>query len=83
MNNETANTKWSKTQLSKMVQSGRFLGRLLGPLMRVGLPFLKNVLTALAKGVLIPLEQWQQMQLFKKNYTNNLKRRNEKYHENS
>ena len=66
-----------------MVQSGRFLGRLLGPLMRVGLPFFKNVLTALAKGVLIPLEQWQHMQLFKKNYTNNLKRRNEKYHENS
>ena len=28
----------SKTQLSKMIQSGRFLGRLLGSLLKAGLP---------------------------------------------
>ena len=30
--------KLSKSQLSKMIQSGRFLGRLLGPLLKTGLP---------------------------------------------
>ena len=30
--------KLSKTQLSKMIQSGRFLSRLLGPLLKTGLP---------------------------------------------
>ena len=33
-NNLSANIKLSKTQLSKIVQSGRFLGRLLGPLLK-------------------------------------------------
>ena len=45
----------SKTQLSKMVQSGGFLGRLLGPLLKTGLPLIKNVIKPLAKSVLIPL----------------------------
>ena len=39
-----------------MIQSGGFLGRLLGPLLRTGLPLIKNVIKALAKSVLIPLE---------------------------
>ena len=30
--------KLSKTQLSKMIQSRGFLGRLLGPLLKTGLP---------------------------------------------
>ena len=47
--------KLSKTQLSKMIQSGRFLGRLLGPLLKTGLPLIKNVIKPLAKSVLIPL----------------------------
>ena len=33
-----------KTQLSKMIQSGRVLGRLLGPLLKTGLPLIKNVI---------------------------------------
>ena len=37
------------------MQSGGFLGRLLEPLMKVGLPLRKNVLQLLAKSVLIPL----------------------------
>ena len=37
-----------KTQLSKMIQSGGFLGRLLGPLIKTGLPLMKNVIKALA-----------------------------------
>ena len=44
-----------KTQLSKMIQSGGFLGRLLGPLLKTGLPLIKNVIKPLAKSVLIPL----------------------------
>ena len=47
--------KFSKTQLSKMIQSGGFLGRLLGPLLKTGLPLTKNVIKPLAKSVLIPL----------------------------
>ena len=43
--------KLSKTQLSKMIQSGGFLGNLLGklagPLMKVAMPLAKNVLAPL------------------------------------
>ena len=49
------NIKLSKTQLSKMIQSGGFLGRLLGRLLKAGLPLIKNVIKPLAKSVLIPL----------------------------
>ena len=45
----------SKTQLSKMIQSGGFLGRLLGPLLRTGLPPMKSVIKPLAKIVLVSL----------------------------
>ena len=38
-----------------MIQSGGFLGRLLGPLLKRGLPLIKNVIKSLAKSVLIPL----------------------------
>ena len=47
--------KLSKIQLSKMVQLGVCLGRLLGPLLKTGLPLMKNVITPLAKSLLIPL----------------------------
>ena len=47
--------KLSKTQLSKMIQSGRFFGRLLGPLLRTGLAIMKSVIKPLAKSVLVPL----------------------------
>ena len=54
-NNSSTDTKLSKTQLSKMIQSRRFLGRLLGPLLKTGLPLIKNVIKPLAKSFLIPL----------------------------
>ena len=38
-----------------MIQSEGVLGKLLGPLLKTGLPLIKNVITSLAKGVLIPL----------------------------
>ena len=38
-----------------MIQSGGFLGRLLGPLLRTGLPLMKIVIKPLAKSVLVPL----------------------------
>ena len=47
--------KLSKAQISKIIQSGGFLGRLLGPLLKTGLPLIKNVIKPLAKSVLIPL----------------------------
>ena len=54
-NHSSADIKLSKTQLSKMIQSGGFLGRLLGPLLKTGLPLIKNVIKPLAKSLLIPL----------------------------
>ena len=53
--NSLLSIKWSRTQLSKIIQSGGFLGILHGPLMKVGLPLMKNTLTPLVKNVLIPL----------------------------
>ena len=38
-----------------MIQPGGFLGRLLGPLLKTGLPLIKNVIKPLAKNVIIPL----------------------------
>ena len=37
------------------MKSGGFIGRLLGPLLKTGLPLMKNVIKALSKSVLIPL----------------------------
>ena len=39
-----------------MIQSGGFLGRLLGLLLKTGLPLIKNLIKPLVKSVLIPLE---------------------------
>ena len=54
-NNSSVDIKFSKAQLSKMIQSGGFLGKLLGPLSKTGLLLRKSVITPLAKSVLIPL----------------------------
>ena len=48
--------KLSKTQISNMIQSGGFLGILLGPSLKTGLPLMKNVIKPLTKSVLISLE---------------------------
>ena len=39
-NKSSADIMVSKTQLSKMTQSGRFLGKLLGTLLKTGLPLI-------------------------------------------
>ena len=54
-NNSSVDITFSKAQLSKMIQSGGFLGKLLGPLLKTGLPLMESVITPLAKSVLIPL----------------------------
>ena len=54
-NHLSTDIKLSKAQLSKMIQSGRFLGRLLGPLLKTVLTLIKNVIKPFAKSVLIPL----------------------------
>ena len=50
-NNLSTDVNFSKTQLSKIMQSGGFLGNLLsklaGPLMKVAMPLAKNVLAPL------------------------------------
>ena len=54
-NNSSVDIKFSKTQLSKMIQSEGCLDKLLGPLLKTVLPLIKNIITPLAKSVLIPL----------------------------
>ena len=54
-NHLSTDIKLSKTQLSKIIQSGGFLGRLLDPLLKTGLPLIKIVIKPLAKSVIIPL----------------------------
>ena len=54
-NHTSADIKLSETQLSKRIQSGGFLGRLLGPLLKTGLPLIKGVIKPLVKCVLVPL----------------------------
>ena len=51
----SADLKFSKAQISKIIQSGGFLGKLLGPLLKTGLPLIKNVIKPLANSLLIPL----------------------------
>ena len=41
--------------MHKIGESQGFLGRPLGPLLKTGLPLMKNILKQLAKSVLIPL----------------------------
>ena len=53
--NSSANVKLSKTQLHKIGQSGGFLGRLLGPLLKTGLALIGNVLKRLAKNMAMSL----------------------------
>ena len=54
-NNMSTDLKLSKAQFSKITQSGGFLGRLLGLLLKTGLPLIKNIIKPLAKSDLIPL----------------------------
>ena len=54
-NNWSTYIKFSKIQLSKIIQLGGFRGRVLGPLLNTGLPLMKNVTKPLSKNVLIPL----------------------------
>ena len=54
-NNTSTDIKFSKAQINKIIQSGGFLGKLLGPLLKTRLPLIKNVIKRLSKIVLIPL----------------------------
>ena len=52
-NNSSANIKLSKIRLHTIGQSGEFLGKLLGPLLKTGSLLLENLLKPLVKSVLI------------------------------
>ena len=73
--------KLSKTQLSKIIQSGKFLGRLLGPLLKTGIPLMRDAIKPLIKSVLISLgftatAPAAYAGIHKKFNTNNIKRWN-------
>ena len=46
-NKMSSDIKLPKAQISKIIQSGGFLGKLLGPLLKTGLPSLKLVIKQL------------------------------------
>ena len=54
-NNSSSDIKVSKNQLSNTLQSEGFLGRRIDPLLKPGLPLMKNLMKPLAKSVLIPI----------------------------
>ena len=93
-NSSCFDIKLSKTQLSKTIQSGGFLGRILGPLLKTGLTLMKNVIKTISKSVLIPLDLTTAVSvadagIHKKNLsiwgnkTNNIKRENGIYYWNN
>ena len=55
VNHLSTDIKLSKLRLSKMMQSGEFLGKIFGPLIKTRLPLMENVIKPLPKSVLIPL----------------------------
>ena len=54
-NDSSTDIKLLNTQLTKMMQSGGFLCRLLGPLLKTGLSLMENVIKPSAESVLILL----------------------------
>ena len=54
-NNMWTDLKLSEAQINKIIQSGGFLSKLLGPLLKTELLLIKNVIKPLAKSFLIPL----------------------------
>ena len=52
-NNLQTDIKLSKAQISKILQSGGFLGKLLSPLLKTGLPLLKSIIKSLGLLALI------------------------------
>ena len=46
-NNRSTDLKLFKAQINKIIQSGGFLSKLLGPLLKAGLPLIKNVIKTL------------------------------------
>ena len=93
-NNSSNNIKLSKTQLHKIGQSGGFLGKLLGPLLKTRFLLMKNVLKPLAKSALILLRinsssisnrcSYSEKNVLVRCYNiNNFEWRNEWYYENS
>ena len=46
-NNMSTDIKLSKAQISKIIKSGGFLGKILGSLLKTGLPLLKSVIKPL------------------------------------
>ena len=50
-NKSSTDIKLPKTKLSKLIQSRGFVGRLLVPLLKTGLPLMKNIIQLLVKSV--------------------------------
>ena len=67
-NNLQTDINLSKAQISKIIQSGGFLGKILGPLLKTGLPLVKSVIKPLGLLLQNHLFLQQLMLAFKKRY---------------
>ena len=54
-NNMSTDIKLSKAQISQIIQSGGFLSKRIGALLKTGLPIISNIIKPLTKHILIPL----------------------------
>ena len=86
-NNRSTDLKLSRTQISKIIESGGSLGSLLsnlaGSLMKVAVPLAKNILVPL--GIIVAastIDAETQKKIHWNNNFNNFKRRNEEHYEN-
>ena len=75
-NNLQTDIKLSKAQIFKLIQSGGFLGKILGPLLKTGLPLLKSVIKPLgllgliAASSAIDAEVQKKIRSWKSNFSN-------------
>ena len=81
-NNMSTDIKLSKAQISKIIQSGGFLGsslsKLAGPLMKVAVPLAKNILAPVGITAASAIDaRIQKTDKWFRNNLNNFKQRNE------
>ena len=93
-NNSSVEVKLPKAEIFKVAKPVEFLGRLLSPLLKTGLPLMKNVPKYLARSLLVPLRLTAAVLTTTKccylkensrlrNNNDNFKQRNGIFHENS
>ena len=72
-NNMSTDTKFSKPQINKIIQSGGFLGKLLGPLLKTGLPLINLVISNEEMNVIKIVQALEDSNILSKGVTETVK----------